>query len=52
MKKVELFEHNEIAYKKLIKSLENNKCTTINHATGTGKSFIMLKYLYEEFVGV
>ena len=47
MKKVELFEHNEIAYKKLIKSLENNKCTTINHATGTGKSFIMLKYLYE-----
>lgn len=47
MKKVELFEHNEIAYQKLIKSLENDKCTTINHATGTGKSFIMLKYLYE-----
>lgn len=47
MKKIELFEHNEKAYDLLIESSKNNKCTTINHATGTGKSFIILKYLYE-----
>ena len=47
MSKVSLFEHNEKAYQKLIKSLENNSCTTINHATGTGKTFIALKYMYE-----
>ena len=47
MEKAKLFEHNEQAYKKLLESLKNNKCTTINHATGTGKSFIALKYLYE-----
>jgi len=47
MKEISLFEHNEKAYVKLINSLTKNKCTTINHATGTGKSFIALKYLYE-----
>lgn len=47
MEKAELFEHNEQAYRMLQESLKNNKCTTINHATGTGKSFIALKYLYE-----
>ncbi|MBP3597304.1 MAG: DEAD/DEAH box helicase family protein [Clostridia bacterium] len=47
MKKVVLFEHNEIAYDKLCDSLEKSKVSTINHATGTGKSFIALKYLYE-----
>ena len=46
MEKALLFEHNEKAYRKLLESLKNNKCTTINHATGTGKSFIALKYLY------
>ena len=47
MEKAKLFEHNERAYKKLLESLKTNKCTTINHAIGTGKSFITLKYLYE-----
>lgn len=47
MKDISLFEHNENAYEKLIKDLKRYKCTTINHATGTGKSFIALKYLYE-----
>lgn len=47
MKTISLFEHNEKAYRKLNKTLENKKCATINHATGTGKSFIALKYLYE-----
>ena len=47
MKKIELFEHNEIGYNDLIKSLKKYKCTTLNRATGTGKSFIILKFLYE-----
>lgn len=47
MKKIVLFEHNEIAYKKLCKFLKKSKVATIDHATGTGKSFIALKYLYE-----
>ena len=47
MKTVSLFQHNEIAYEKLCKTLEKHKCATLNHATGTGKSFIALKYLYE-----
>ena len=47
MSEVSLFEHNEKAYKKLKEALKTSKCTTINHATGTGKSFIALKYLYE-----
>lgn len=47
MSEVVLFEHNEKAYQRLIEALKTSKCTTINHATGTGKSFISLKYLYE-----
>lgn len=47
MEKASLFEHNEQAYIRLCEALKDNKCTTINHATGTGKSFIALKYLYE-----
>ena len=47
MVKVELLPHNEIAYEKLIKCLKNNNIATINHATGTGKSFILLKYMLE-----
>ena len=43
MEKAELFEHNEIAYKKLCKMLETENTATIDHATGTGKSFIALK---------
>ena len=47
MAEISLFEHNELAYNKLIDALSRGKCATINHATGTGKSFIALKYLYE-----
>ena len=47
MSEISLFEHNEIAYQKLIEALKTSRSTTINHATGTGKSFIALKYLYE-----
>lgn len=43
---IKLFEHNETAYKKLCKSLDEYPLSFIEHATGTGKSFIILKYLY------
>ena len=47
MEKASLFEHNEIGYERLCNVLQNNKTATVDHATGTGKSFIALKYLYE-----
>lgn len=43
---IKLFPHNEKAYKKLVKSLLDYPLSFIEHATGTGKSFIILKYLY------
>lgn len=43
---IELYPHNEKAYQKLVESLETKPLAFIEHATGTGKSFIMLKYLY------
>lgn len=46
MSEVSLLEHNEIGYSKLVETLKDNTCATVNHATGTGKSFIALKYLY------
>ena len=46
-KKIDLLPHNEEAFAKLKKCLENNQLVSVNHATGTGKSFIILKYLYE-----
>ena len=46
MNDVSLLPHNEKAYEKLIESLKDNQMVSIDHATGTGKSFIMLKYLF------
>lgn len=46
-KEISLFEHNEIAYQKLLNGLRDYPLALIEHATGTGKSFILLKYLYE-----
>ena len=46
MKEVELFEHNEIGYELLCDTLKTSKCATLNRATGTGKSFITLKFVY------
>lgn len=43
---IKLFPHNEKAYNKLVKSLLDYPLSFIEHATGTGKSFIILKYLY------
>ena len=45
-KEILLFPHNEEAYSKLNEMLKTTNYCTVNHATGTGKSFIMLKYLY------
>ena len=42
-----LFDHNEVAHEQLEKDLETKQLTTLNRATGTGKSFIALKYLYK-----
>lgn len=44
---IKLFEHNETAFIKLKEFLKNHILASIDHATGTGKSFITLKYLYE-----
>jgi superfamily II DNA or RNA helicase len=42
---IKLLPHNEKALEKLNKHLETHQFVSINHATGTGKSFIILKYL-------
>ena len=47
MDDIKLLPHNEEALIKLENCLNNNQMASINHATGTGKSFILLKYLYE-----
>lgn len=43
---ISLYKHNEDGYDKLDDMLKESKFATVNHATGTGKSFIILKYLY------
>lgn len=45
-KDIVLYDHNEKACEALTSSLETNPLAFIEHATGTGKSFILLKYLY------
>ena len=44
---ISLLPHNEEAYQKLVNGLKDSQFVSINHATGTGKSFIMLKYLFD-----
>lgn len=45
---ISLFPHNEEAYEALCQSTEKYPLAFIEHATGTGKSFILLKYLYKK----
>lgn len=47
MSKVVLLPHNEVGYDELTECLKSNQVATLNRATGTGKSFIGLKYAYE-----
>ena len=44
---IKLYWHNEDAYTKLEESLKTNKKAAIVQPTGTGKSFIILKWLEE-----
>lgn len=46
-KDIELFPHNETAYQALTNGLIDYPLAFLEHATGTGKSFILLKYLYK-----
>ena len=49
MGKVELYPHNQEAYKKIEQSIANgDKKIAISHATGTGKSYLIAK-LCEEY---
>ena len=45
MTKIELFPHNEEAYLDLINSLEDSNFSFIERATGTGKSYILIKFM-------
>ena len=44
---IELYAHNKEAYEKTIDMLDKEKRCCIIHPTGTGKSYIALKWLYE-----
>lgn len=44
---IELYQHNKEAYDNVLKSFETTNKTCVIHPTGTGKSFIALKWLYE-----
>lgn len=44
---VELFKHNKTAYEKVQEVLKENDRACVVHATGTGKSFIALKLIYD-----
>ena len=44
---IELYKHNKEAYSKVQKMFERNNKVAIIHATGTGKSFVSLKWLYD-----
>ena len=48
MSKVVLLPHNEKGYDELIDCLESNSIATLNRATGTGKSFIVLNLVITE----
>lgn len=51
MADIELFPHNEEGYESLVSSLEDNNLSFIERATGTGKSYILIKYLANFFAG-
>lgn len=51
MNEIELFPHNEEAYQAIIKSLENSNFSFIERATGTGKSYILIKFLASKMQG-
>lgn len=48
MKSIELFPHNEKGYTDLVNCLENSNFAFLERATGTGKSYILIKYMAEK----
>lgn len=44
---IELYKHNKEAYDKIQKMFDEKNKVAIVHATGTGKSFLSLKWLYD-----
>ena len=44
---IKLYKYNEKAYKNVIEHFEESNRTCVIHPTGTGKSFISLKFLYD-----
>ena len=44
---VELYKHNKVAYEKVEEMLKTEDKACVVHATGTGKSFIALKLIYD-----
>ena len=44
---IKLYDHNKEAYEKVRKHFENSNKTCVIHPTGTGKSFISLKFLFD-----
>lgn len=49
MEMIELFEHNEEAYQSLVKSLQYSNFSFLERATGTGKSYILIKFIANFF---
>ena len=47
MNDISLLPHNKKAYEEVKKHLENNNRTCVIHPTGTGKSFISLKFIFD-----
>jgi superfamily II DNA or RNA helicase len=44
---VDLYKHNKVAFEKVETMLKTKDKACIVHATGTGKSFIALKLIYD-----
>lgn len=44
---IELYEHNKQAYENVLENFKTSNKTCVIQPTGTGKSFISLKWLYE-----
>ena len=44
---IELYPHNKQAYENVLKKFETSNKTCVIHPTGTGKTFISLKWLYD-----
>ena len=51
MMQIELFPHNEEGYNDLVNRLVDSNFSFLERATGTGKSYILIKFLVEQYTG-